>query len=231
MSTSLVLYELVGRDEAVRFSPHCWKVRLALAHKGLSARFAPVRYTAKEAIAFTGQGKVPVLVDDGITVIDSMAIAEHLEWRHPQAPPLFGDSDGLSLARFVNHWVDNTLFLPLARMILADIHAALAPEDQQHFRRTRERWFGQPLEVVSTAREAELPAWRALLEPARRILDDTAYLGGAEPRYPDHCLFSLFMMSQSVSAFELLADDDPIASWRNRMLQAPGAHEAAITGA
>ena len=29
------LYDLVGEDPACRFSPFCWRSRLALAHKGL----------------------------------------------------------------------------------------------------------------------------------------------------------------------------------------------------
>jgi hypothetical protein len=29
------LYDLAGADPDLRFSPYCWRTRLALAHKGL----------------------------------------------------------------------------------------------------------------------------------------------------------------------------------------------------
>ena len=44
---SLKLFELVGTDEARPFSPFCWRTRMALAHKGLSAESIPWRFTEK----------------------------------------------------------------------------------------------------------------------------------------------------------------------------------------
>ena len=35
-AAKLSLYELAGADRELRFSPHCWKTRMALAHKGLN---------------------------------------------------------------------------------------------------------------------------------------------------------------------------------------------------
>jgi len=46
----IVLYELAAADPAVRFSPHCWKVRIALAHKGLKTEGLPWRFTEKQVI-------------------------------------------------------------------------------------------------------------------------------------------------------------------------------------
>ncbi len=67
--SKLRLYELSGKADR-RFSPFCWRVRLALAHKGLSYEAIPVKYTDKSIISFSNQDRVPVLVDDGITVSD-----------------------------------------------------------------------------------------------------------------------------------------------------------------
>src|SRR6202140_4330987 len=47
----LKLFELVGTDEERPFSPFCWRTRMALAHKGLSAESIPWCFTEKEAIA------------------------------------------------------------------------------------------------------------------------------------------------------------------------------------
>jgi glutathione S-transferase len=57
------MWDLAGADPAVRFSPYCWRVRMALAHKGLSAETIPWRFTEKNLIAFSGQGLVPVIRD------------------------------------------------------------------------------------------------------------------------------------------------------------------------
>ena len=57
------LYELVGSDPQRRFSPYCWRARMALAHKGLDATPVPWRFTETERLAFANHDKVPVLVD------------------------------------------------------------------------------------------------------------------------------------------------------------------------
>jgi hypothetical protein len=50
---SLILYDLAGADPARRFSPYCWRVRLAIEHKGLSVETIPWRFTDKDVIAFS----------------------------------------------------------------------------------------------------------------------------------------------------------------------------------
>ena len=67
---SLKLYELVGADESRPFSPFCWRTRMALAHKGLSAETIPWCFTEKEAIAPHQSDKVPVLLDGETSVVD-----------------------------------------------------------------------------------------------------------------------------------------------------------------
>ncbi len=52
---------------------------MALKHKGLNAEEIPWRFTEKEAIAFSGQGLVPVLVDGDKVINDSWEIAHYLE--------------------------------------------------------------------------------------------------------------------------------------------------------
>ena len=85
---SRVLYDLAGADPALRFSPFCWRIRMALAHKDLAVETVPWRFTEKDRIAFSGQGLVPVLVDGDVVVPDSLAILRYLEDRWPD-PPLF----------------------------------------------------------------------------------------------------------------------------------------------
>lgn len=65
------LYDLAGASDELRFSPNCWRIKMALAHKGLSVEAVPWRFVEKEAIAFSGQKTVPVLVDADTVVSDS----------------------------------------------------------------------------------------------------------------------------------------------------------------
>ncbi len=86
---AITLYDLAGADDALRFSPHCWRIKMALRHKGLTADEVPWRFTEKAAIAVSGQGRVPVLVDGDTVVHDSWEIARHLERAYPDRPSLF----------------------------------------------------------------------------------------------------------------------------------------------
>jgi glutathione S-transferase len=215
-----ILYDLAGADPAHRFSPYCWRSKMALAHKGVPTEAVPWRFTEKEAIAFSGQGLVPVLVDADNAITDSTRIADYLEARYPEAPSLFGGTAGRALASFVAGWTDTILHRAIGRFVVSDIIGHLAEPDQGYFRQSREARFGNKLEAVTADREARLPAFREALAPLRAMLNVQPYLGGAAPLYADYIVFGAFQWARTVSGFELLAADDPVHAWRDRMLDA-----------
>ena len=45
---AITLYDLCGADPARRFSPYCWRTRLALAQKGLATETIPWRFTDRD---------------------------------------------------------------------------------------------------------------------------------------------------------------------------------------
>jgi len=212
------LYGLAGADPNLRFSPYCWRARLALAHKGLEVETVPWRFTEKDVIAFSGQGLVPVLVDGDATIADSWAIATYLEERYPDRPSLFGGFSGVAPTRFVNAWANTILNPGIVRMIVADIFSVLHEKDKAYFRQTREQRFGIPLEAVQADRESRLPGFRQTLEPLRSALKAQPYLGGGQPTYADYIVLGSFQWARCVSSFELLEPDDPVAAWRARLL-------------
>ena len=106
---AISLYDLAGADENRRFSPYCWRTKMALAHKGLAFTTIPWRFTDKAIIAPFGSARVPVIVDNGRAVNDSWTIANYLEDTYPDRPSLFGGNGGRATARFVNAWTDNVL--------------------------------------------------------------------------------------------------------------------------
>ena len=214
----LELYELVGAEDDRRFSPYCWRARMALAHKGLPVTTIPWHFTEKERIAPSGQGRVPVLVDRGRWIHDSWTIAEYLEETYPLLPSLFGGGPGRALARFYNNWADTILHPGLMRFTLLDIYRHLHEDDKAYFRRTREDRFGTTLEAYVTDRERHLDSFRASLAPLRLTLQAQPFLSGETALYPDYIVFGSFQWVRAISDYSVLAADDPVAAWRSRML-------------
>ena len=216
------LYELTGADARVQFSPYCWRIRFALAHKGLAVETQPWRFSDKDAIAFSGQGKVPVLVDGERTVSDSWAIAEYLEQQYPDRPSLFGEDTNHALTRFINNWTDGAVHPPLARLLLPDIYNILAEEDRNYFRTTREAALGATFEKLVSEREHWIEQFRAALLPLRRTLTTQPYIAGDTPTYADYIVAGTFQWARTCSAQTLLEADDPVATWLDHILDAHG---------
>lgn len=216
---TITLYELAGADKAVRFSPHCWKARFALAHKGLAFETKPVRFTDKEAIAFSGQTLTPILAHDDVVVTDSFAIADYLDKTFADAP-LFPDVGARTLARFANGWADALGMHALFPAVITSLFAAIDERDRAYFRETRESRFGKTLEQVAEGSDAATAAFAKALAPLRRALDGRAFLGGDAPIYADYCALGPFIWARCAGAPARLADDDPIAVWRDRLLDA-----------
>ena len=219
MTPELTLYDLAGADAALRFSPHCWKTHMALAHKGLSARTIPWRFTEKDAIGFSGQKLVPVLVHGDHVVNDSWQIACYLEDAFPDRPSLFGGDAARPLSLFVNTWADATLVPILARLLLPEIHGLIHDKDKDYFRATREKRFGR-LEDLPAGYSQQIADLRAALLPLRLTLGKQPYLAGSQAGYADYAVFGMFMWARCTSALELLASDDPVHAWRERLLDA-----------
>lgn len=224
------LYDLAGADPARRFSPFCWRTRMALAHKGLEVETLPWRFTEQDRLAPFGSRTVPVLVEGERAVHDSYAIADHLEAAYPTRPSLFSGPGGQAVTRFVGAWADGTIHPLVARCVVQDIHAVLAPQDQPYFRASREQRFGATLEAVQAGREETVLALRAALAPMRFLLSKQPFLGGAGPLYADYILFGAFMWARNVSAFPLLLAEDPVYAWRARLLAAFDGLAAASPG-
>jgi glutathione S-transferase len=214
----LELFELAGAEEDRCFSPFCWRARLALAHKGLDAKTIPWRFTEKDRIAPSGQGRVPVLVDQGRWIADSWAIANHLEDAYPDRPSLFGTGAGRALSRFYNNWTDAVLHPALNRLTVLDIWRHVHDKDKDYFRRSREERYGQTLEAVTEGREARLAGLAQIMAPLRLTLQAQPFLAGVAPLYADYIVFGAFQWVRAISDFRMLAPDDPVAAWRGRML-------------
>lgn len=215
---TILLYDLVGADRQRPFSPHCWKVAFALAHKGLGFESVPTPFTAVASVENGVCGTVPVIRDGERVVGDSFDIALYLEEAYPDRPTLFGGEGGRAMARFVERWSQLTVHPYLGAAALVDIHDCLAPEDQAFFRASRENRFGRRLEEIPVGRDDRLAAFRASLEPLRSMLGYQPFIGGGSPLFADYIVAGAFQWVRVVSSYPFLAAADPVAHWFARCL-------------
>jgi glutathione S-transferase len=214
----LKMYDLAGAEADRRFSPYCWRVKMALAHKGLAVETIPWRFTEKDVIAFSGQGLVPVLLDGEREIHDSWTIAEYLEEQYPDRPSLFGGPSGKALSLFHASWANGFLQPAMMKFVVLDIWKHADAKDKPYFRESREKRLGKTLEAAVANRDSEIAGFRESLMPLRLALRAQPFLGGAQPLYADYAIFGSFQWCRCISDFPLLAPDDPVYAWRRRIL-------------
>ncbi|MBP0614045.1 glutathione S-transferase family protein [Jiella mangrovi] len=219
---AITLYELAGRDASRPFSPHCWKVRLALRHKGLDFETATAGFTEIPGLEGGFSKTVPILKDGDTLVADSFAIAEYLETAYPDRPTLFGGEGGHALSRFVESWTQRVIHPALARFAALDIHDGLSEPDQAYFRSSREKAFGTSLETFVADRAERVEPFLKSLEPLRAIVGKQAFLGGESPLFADYIVFGAFQWARVSSPFRFLPANDPVTAWFERCLALHG---------
>lgn len=191
---------------------------MALAHKQLTPECVPVGFTDKETIAFSGQDRVPVLIDDGKTISDSWNIACHLEDKYPNRPSLFGGEVGRSLTQFVDLWATRTMFPPLVRLVLCDVLEHLNEEDAAYVRNTREKQLGLTFDQLRAERDGYREPFSESLGPMRSQLRRQPFIAGSSPGYADYTVFGPFQWARMISPYRVLESGDPVYAWRARML-------------
>lgn len=215
---TILFYELVGRDTTRPFSPHCWKIAMALAHKGLDRSSLPTRFLDVPRVEGGISKTVPVIRDGERVVADSFAIALYLDETYPERPTLFAGDGGKAMARFIERWSQLTIHPYVTTAALLDIHAMQDDENAAYFRSSREQRFGKPLEAVTAARDAGLAGFRAALEPLRSMLGYQPFIGGALPLFADYIVFGALQWARITSPYRLLDESDLVAQWFERCL-------------
>ncbi|SDA47003.1 glutathione S-transferase family protein [Sinorhizobium sp. NFACC03] len=225
------LYSLCGADRTRPFSPHVWKTKMSLAHKGLDFDVVPIGFTEIPAVEDGATSLVPLLRDGERLVKDSFEIALYLEQTYPDRPPLFAGEGAMAVSRFVEGWSQTTLHPAITRIIIRDIHDRLDPVDQAYFRQSREKRFGKSLEAVAESGGAALETLAEKLEPLRHMLKFQDFLGGASPLFADYIVFGAFQWARIVSPQRLLQLGDPVTDWFERCLDLHGGLGRSVTAA
>jgi len=211
----ITLYDLAF-DKDLRPSPYCWRAKLALKHKGLAWRDEPCGFGEKQKIAFAQSQTYPVIHDAAKVVKDSWMIAQHLDAAYPDKPLL----PNRSYAHFVNGWADTVVNVAIFPIVVGDLVDRVRPQDKDYIVESRGKRLGTTdfAAFQAKAREKGVAAFRAVLEPARRVLKEQKFLSGAAPAYPDYILLGSLMWPRTLSPLELLEKDDAVYAWRERML-------------
>lgn len=136
------------------FSSYCQKVLIALYENETPFEYRMLapgdERTAAEHAALWPLRRMPVLVDDGRTVVESTIIIEHLALHHPGRARLIPDDPRTALeVRMMDRFFDSYVMTPMQKLVADSLRAA-ANRDRQG---------------VSEA--------RALLDTAYHWLDDT----------------------------------------------------------
>ena len=119
---AITMYDLAGTEADRRFSPFCWRTKMALAHKGLAVETVPWRFTEKDKLPTPNDGRVPVIVDGGtgrprfhrrspITSKSAMPTGRRCSAARRRA----------ALTHFVQNWTETVLQPGLVRLVVLDI--------------------------------------------------------------------------------------------------------------
>lgn len=211
------LYDLATCEPALRFSPYCWRVKMALAHKGLTYEEIPWHFTEKHRLPQSNSGMVPVLVDGGRVVADSWKIAEYLDETYP-GRPLFGGETAKAHALLIKFWVERSVHPFITRMGVGDFLQVMHEKDKAYFRETREKRFGMPIEQYMQNREQAREGFRSALEPLRAMLAEQAFVSGPAPAFADYIVFGALQWMRCGSPYPALVAEDPVFSYRERLL-------------
>jgi len=140
--------------------PFGQKVRIVLAEKGLSYELVEIDLTQGEQRRpefrrLNPFGRVPVLVDEDITVYDSTIIAEYLEDEYPE-PPLLPAIGSSALRAQARTWEDiaDTSFTVQVGQLMTEMGKAESDRDSNRIQRLQQ-WIEQMLSFLNHQLQAQ----------------------------------------------------------------------------
>ena len=110
------------------FSSYCQKVLIALYENSIPFEFRMLSLNDDAAMAALSAlwplKRIPVLVDEGRTVVESSIIIEHLGLHHPGPVRLIPEQADLTLrVRMMDRFFDNYVMTPMQRIVLDSLRA------------------------------------------------------------------------------------------------------------
>lgn len=109
----ITVVQYPGASREGTMSAPCGKVRMTLGAKGLDFRVKNV-YSPAQARRFNPRGRVPTLLIDGETIVDSTDIVTALDARFPDPPLTPVEPLERAHAKLLEDWADEVLYFYLA---------------------------------------------------------------------------------------------------------------------
>jgi glutathione S-transferase len=115
------------------FSSYCWKALIALYANDTPFTFRQMEGDRPLSEQFVGTahpgGHIPVLVDDGVVIVEATSIVEHLAVHHPGPAPLIpADPAQAVVARMMDRVFDNYVMGNMQRVVSAHFVSRARPE-------------------------------------------------------------------------------------------------------
>ena len=214
-NNTITFYDLQLSTGAT-ISPFVWATKYAIAHKGFDMEVIPGGFTGILERTGGHSERLPAIIDDGRWVLDSWGIVEYLDATYPERPMLIPHPGIATLTRFLDTWFWATATGPWMRCYCQDYRDLSQPQDHEYITSSREKMLRMKLEDMQAGRENRLPAISAALEPLRKTLRDSKWLGGDSPNYADFRILGSFLFTASVATTPALAADDPLRDWLDR---------------
>lgn len=122
-------------------SPLARRVWIALLEKNLN--FEPIivnldrgEQLKPEFLQLNPFHHVPVIVDDNLRIIESLAILDYLEFKYPEVPLLPNDAATLARVKMAQMVANNELGSHIIPLILDDVESAKVAKAKRHLKRT-----------------------------------------------------------------------------------------------
>ncbi|PCH48120.1 MAG: beta-aryl ether-cleaving protein [Hyphomicrobiales bacterium] len=215
---AIKIYELCGKDETRLFSPHCWKTRLSLAHKGLDWDTIPTQFVDVAGLEGGEKRTVPTIRDGDTVLHESYQIACYLEDQYPDKPSLFNGEGGKELSKFLISWSQGTLHPLVAQLCMLDIHNLLDDENRAFFRKSREAMFGITLEEFDQKFAKDNTNLVKAMLPLENLLKRQPYLGGDTPLFADYVVFGPLQWLRVSASHDVMPKEGAVADWFARLL-------------
>jgi glutathione S-transferase len=138
-------------------SPYAWRVWLGLERKDIAYELKTMSFSAgdlrkPEYLAINPRGKVPVVVDDGFALYESVAILEYLDEQYPRAKLFPGDVRQRALVRRMVQEADQ--YYALSMETLVDEVLFTAPD----------KWDTERISEGRRGVAQELMLWETLMQ-------------------------------------------------------------------
>ncbi|MFQ3361041.1 MAG: glutathione S-transferase N-terminal domain-containing protein [Alphaproteobacteria bacterium] len=212
----ITLYELSGKND-VRFSPYCWRARMALNYKNLDFKTVPIKFTEKNLIEFSGQKLLPIMVDNDIVVTDSWNIACYLDKKYLGNKNLFMDAE-LNFDHFVNQWADKMLNGAIIKIVINDITKHLDTKDKDYFIKSRSQRFGISPKDMADKSIDSLNQLYKYISFLNSILEKQEFISGDSIGYSDFVIAGSLKWGKQVTDVDLIDKNNTnMLIWYNKI--------------